>query len=171
MKKGINGRWTSAAPWRCHGKKRYQSFEQATRAAERRSKATGDLIISYQCPDCLFFHIGHADRTQILARQSDSDSARPSKLLDLPFEAIARAELGAKSEPDTQTSTARCLVCGYAIPKERVEAAMRSGNGVRYCTSRCARIAKARRRSARKGPSQPSTGESRSSEDSRPLNT
>lgn len=148
MVKGINGRWTSQAPRRCHGKRRYRSFEQAPRAAEQRSNATGDLIISYQCPDCMFFHIGHADRSQILARQSNSDNPRPSNILGLPFEAIARAELAAKCGADSQTSTALCRVCGYAIPTERVEAARRSGNVARYCTSRCARIAKARRRSA-----------------------
>jgi len=139
-----------AHPWRCHGKKRYRSSEQATKAAEGRSKATGDLIISYQCPDCTFFHIGHADRSQILARRSSSDNRQPSNILDLPFEALAREELAAKGGPDAQTSTALCLVCDYAISDARVEIAKRSGNVARYCSSRCARIAKARRRSAAK---------------------
>ena len=29
----------------------------------------GELILAYTCPDCGRFHIGHADRAQILARQ------------------------------------------------------------------------------------------------------
>lgn len=53
---------------RCERKIRYSSFKKATLMAEKASIKTGDLIISYECFDCLGFHIGHADESQKIAR-------------------------------------------------------------------------------------------------------
>jgi hypothetical protein len=149
MVKGINGLWTNAARWRCHGKKRYRSFEQATNAAERRSNATGDLIISYQCPDCSFFHIGHADRSQILARMQNAEIPRKLSSIDLPFAAIAIAEAALARQSIPSTSSLLCPVCGEAISEDRIQNASSAGNVVRYCTPGCAPIAKRRRGSRR----------------------
>jgi hypothetical protein len=54
---------------RCARKHAFCSAKKADLAAERASRKSGELIISYQCFDCGNWHIGHADQTQILARQ------------------------------------------------------------------------------------------------------
>ena len=54
---------------RCAGKQFYRRADSADWAAQRASKRTGELIISYKCYDCTGWHIGHADATQIAARQ------------------------------------------------------------------------------------------------------
>jgi hypothetical protein len=55
---------------RCTRKRTYRKPKQADEAARRASMKTGELIISYQCYECLHWHIGHADKSQILARSS-----------------------------------------------------------------------------------------------------
>ena len=54
---------------RCARKIRYRTGERADAAAQRASEKSGELIISYQCFDCGGWHIGHADASQIAARQ------------------------------------------------------------------------------------------------------
>ncbi len=44
-------------------------MRQAEQKAERASGRTGELIIAYECVDCGFYHIGHADLSQRLARE------------------------------------------------------------------------------------------------------
>lgn len=55
---------------RCGRKRAYRQAKHADEAAQRASLKTGELIISYQCYECLKWHIGHADQSQILARTS-----------------------------------------------------------------------------------------------------
>jgi DNA-directed RNA polymerase subunit RPC12/RpoP len=60
---------------RCGDKAAYRTAELADKKAERVSRKTGELIISYQCIDCGRWHIGHADQTQHEIRHA------PSKLI------------------------------------------------------------------------------------------
>jgi hypothetical protein len=53
---------------RCGRKRKYRRPKLADEAAQRASIKTGELIISYQCYECRQWHIGHADKSQILAR-------------------------------------------------------------------------------------------------------
>jgi hypothetical protein len=53
---------------RCQGKRRYSSMHKAEIEADRASDRAGELIIAYRCPDCRKFHVGHADKHQLLAR-------------------------------------------------------------------------------------------------------
>jgi hypothetical protein len=53
---------------RCGNKRAYKDAEVADRKAEKASRKTKELIISYKCIDCGRWHIGHADQAQILAR-------------------------------------------------------------------------------------------------------
>ena len=62
----IYGEWTNPGIRRCYGKIRYKQIEKATQVAERMSMKSGEILIAYQCPDCLRFHVGHADHTQLL---------------------------------------------------------------------------------------------------------
>ena len=55
---------------RCGRKRAYRKPALADEAAWRASTKTGEWIISYQCYECLQWHIGHADKSQILARTS-----------------------------------------------------------------------------------------------------
>ncbi|WP_263367966.1 hypothetical protein [Edaphobacter bradus] len=65
--------WTNpASQRRCHGKRRYPSITLAETAAEKASYKTGELILAYQCYDCLRFHIGHADASQKIVRKPTS---------------------------------------------------------------------------------------------------
>ena len=52
---------------RCKRKRTFRNPGSADEAAQRASIRTGELIISYQCCECLKWHIGRADRSQILA--------------------------------------------------------------------------------------------------------
>lgn len=53
---------------------RLSNMEASRKIAEKQSNKTGELIIAYQCFDCSWFHIGHADESQKIIR----------KLPDLP---------------------------------------------------------------------------------------
>jgi predicted RNA-binding Zn-ribbon protein involved in translation (DUF1610 family) len=64
-----HGGWQNPAHLsRCKGKRRYSSMAKAEVSAEQASGSTGELIVGYECPDCGKFHIGHADKAQLLAR-------------------------------------------------------------------------------------------------------
>jgi predicted RNA-binding Zn-ribbon protein involved in translation (DUF1610 family) len=66
-----HGGWQNPAHFsRCKGKRRYSSVAKAEVGAEQASGSTGELIIAYECPDCGRFHIGHADKAQLLARNN-----------------------------------------------------------------------------------------------------
>ena len=56
------------SPRRCKRKRRYFSSTQAEVFASRASARTGELILAYECPECGKFHIGHADRAQLIVR-------------------------------------------------------------------------------------------------------
>jgi len=94
---------------RCVGKKRFGKPEAADRAAERASRKTGDLIISYKCIDCGRWHIGHADPAQRAARNLPP---APQKVF--------------------------CVVCGERIPPGRIARAQRHHEIVDTCSKRCA---------------------------------
>src|ERR1700744_6386301 len=56
----IDGEWHNPGISRCYGKVRFKRIETATEVAARMSLKTGEVLIAYQCPDCLRFHVGHA---------------------------------------------------------------------------------------------------------------
>jgi hypothetical protein len=71
-----NAGWQNPAHLsRCKDKRRYSSMAKAEVGAEQASGSTGGLIIGYECPDCGKFHIGHADKAQLLARNNLSAPA------------------------------------------------------------------------------------------------
>jgi predicted nucleic acid-binding Zn ribbon protein len=52
---------------RCTGKLAMRSASQAEKAAGRASRRVQELIIAYECWDCGYWHIGHADMAQRIA--------------------------------------------------------------------------------------------------------
>lgn len=68
----IYGEWHNPGIRRCYGKVRFKRIETATDVAARMSLKTGEVLIAHQCPDCLRFHVGHADPTQLLIRDLPS---------------------------------------------------------------------------------------------------
>jgi hypothetical protein len=63
------GTWRNpVALRRCKEKRPYRSLSEAEVFASRASARSGALIIAYECPDCGRFHIGHADRAQLIVR-------------------------------------------------------------------------------------------------------
>ena len=49
---------------RCEGKQAFRSAQLADKLAAKASNKLGELVISYECCDCGWWHIGHADPTQ-----------------------------------------------------------------------------------------------------------
>ena len=90
---------------RCEYKRAYKKAAWADEAARRASHKTGELIISYECVDCGWWHIGHADATQvalhdaILSRTCVMCGRRISRL---------RLESARRSGSTTETCSARC---------------------------------------------------------------
>jgi hypothetical protein len=113
----INGEWHNPAIFRCYRKKRWLSWSIAERIAARDSATTGELIIAYQCLDCRGYHVGHADLSQIMARQT------PSSQLPKPAQPIALPS--------------HCPHCGGEIPEERRSAAEMSKTSTVYCSKKC----------------------------------
>ena len=106
---------------RCEGKKLYRTGDVADRRAESASRRTGHLILSYKCPDCGYWHIGHADQAQQRVRNLK------------------------------QTSHLRfCTICKRPIPLERTERAAACGSITNTCSPKCAKAAKQRRRDRRR---------------------
>lgn len=68
----IYGEWNNPGIRRCYGKVQFRGAERATEVAARMSLKTGEVLVAYQCPDCLRFHVGHADHTQLLVRDLPS---------------------------------------------------------------------------------------------------
>ena len=104
---------------RCQRKKRYRKPKLADEAAQRASIATGELIISYQCYECLHWHIGHADNSQILARLSPG---RP--ICELCWNPIPldRLEKSKRQDKPITTCSKRCqrelaAQQAHAVPK------------------------------------------------------
>ena len=107
----IVGQWKNPAVRRCYGKAKFPNIATAEKVAQRDSERTGDLIIAYQCFDCLRFHVGLADRSQILARQEPE-----ARLIELPT---------------------ACPRCSGPIPEQRRIAAAEAGNANVFCSNRC----------------------------------
>jgi hypothetical protein len=106
---------------RCEGKKPYRTGEVADRKAESASRKTGHLILSYKCPDCGFWHIGHADWAQARVRNIEQSS-------NLRF----------------------CIVCKRPIPQDRIERAVACGGVTTTCSRQCAKAAQKRRQHLRR---------------------
>ncbi len=116
--------WTNPASLRrCHGKRRYPSITQAEIAAEKASYRTGELILAYQCYDCLRFHIGHADQSQKRLRRIADPPPIPS---------------------------GTCHCCRGPIPNDRLQAAKDSKTTNVYCSDKCRKKAKRMRNQLRK---------------------
>jgi hypothetical protein len=77
---------------RCTRKRRYRKANLADAAAQRASIRTGELIISYQCYECLQWHIGHADKSQILARTSPGRPICEICAEPTPFDRLDKAK-------------------------------------------------------------------------------
>lgn len=113
----INGKSFNPAFGRCYRKRRYPNWGLAEMAAEKASLETGELIIAYECVDCQKYHIGHADRSQIIIRQPpDPPKPKPTAPTGLP---------------------SVCPRCSSAIPEERRRAAEQSGTPTVYCSRKC----------------------------------
>ena len=108
---------------RCHGKRHYRTITQAEIAAEKASYRSGELILAYQCYDCLHFHIGHADQSQKILRRI------PDPLPALP---------------------GICLLCRGPVPDNRLRAARNSQTPNVYCSDKCRKKAKRKRNQERK---------------------
>ncbi len=79
----------------------------ADRMAERASRRTGALIISYKCFDCGSWHIGHADQVQLAVRNMTSAW--------LTF----------------------CSMCGRLIPADVLAKAEQEDRTITTCSRRC----------------------------------
>lgn len=133
----INGAWFNPGIVRCYRKKRYPSWDLAEIAADKASQRTGELIIAYECPDCHKFHIGHADKSQLIIRQpTEPRKAVPTDPAVLPT---------------------ACIRCGNSISEERRKAAEQSRTVSFYCSRKCQQKASQKawraRRAARKAGS------------------
>jgi hypothetical protein len=113
----INGEWKNPALRRCDSKAAYPNWKVAESVAQKISVRTGELLIAYQCFDCNRFHVGHADRCQIIVRQSAS---KPKKEAE---RAIVLPEM--------------CPHCGQRIPEGRRRAAENSRTPTVYCSRKC----------------------------------
>ena len=106
----IYGEWSNPAQRRCLYKAAYGSWHLAEEKAQKASLKTGDLIIAYECYDCKKFHIGHADHSQHIVRQVALSSVN-----------------------------SQCPRCHAPIPDERRYQAAESGNSTVYCSEKCSR--------------------------------
>lgn len=114
----IIGEWKrNLTDGRCDTKHPFPFVKMAQKAARLASQRTGHLIIAYECIDCGLYHIGHADRSQIIVRQE-----RPLK------------EPG---PPKTIVLPTSCPQCGGPIPEQRRTAAERTGSSTVYCSRKC----------------------------------
>lgn len=60
-----------ATSFRCDGKNRYRNEQKAVKFARQASIRAGHPILEYQCPDCGFWHIGRAPRSQLIAHEQE----------------------------------------------------------------------------------------------------
>lgn len=100
---------------RCARKQAFRSAAQADALAEKASKKTGGLIISYQCFECGGWHIGHADKSQIAARKLSQNT----RCLNCG-ERILIARLDWAKRSGTKTN-ACSQACALALKKARRE--------------------------------------------------
>jgi hypothetical protein len=90
---------------RCGRKRKYRRPKLADEAAQRASIKTGELIISYQCYECRQWHIGHADKSQILARTSPGGPICELCWNRIPVE---RLDKGRRKGTQITTCSKRC---------------------------------------------------------------
>jgi hypothetical protein len=72
--------WEPPSTRRCDDKVALTE-SRAINAARRVTRRTGELLVAYRCYDCGHWHIGHADKAQKLARQTEipaEPEARPT---------------------------------------------------------------------------------------------
>lgn len=116
----IYGQWRNPAMRRCDRKIAYGSWRRAESRAQKVSGMTGELIIAYQCYDCGKFHIGHADESQKIVRQTKE-----------------------------HTLQVCCPNCKGPIPPDRRAAAETHGSSIMYCSNQCHNAWDKKRREAR----------------------
>jgi predicted RNA-binding Zn-ribbon protein involved in translation (DUF1610 family) len=92
---------------RCGNKAAYRNPEIADRRAERASRKMNQLIVSYQCPDCGRWHIGHADHTQVLVRNAPSTMNCVECGAPIPASRLENARM---SKGTTTTCSDKCSV-------------------------------------------------------------
>lgn len=111
---------------RCLRKVRYWNPKLADEMAEKASRKTGELIISYECLNCGGWHIGHADQTQLAARNLKFGDPLPL-----------------------------CSICGKVIPPHRLAKAARWGTATTTCSRPCTAEVRRRRKQAKNPPPAP----------------
>ena len=155
---GIVGQWTNPAAKRCHGKKRYATMNAAEVAAVQRSHVAGELIISYQCVDCLKFHVGHPDQSQVLVRKSEieiEDRRLQKSGYTLQMDRNRggqRIVLSRNPEQEIRPlQPATCSICGGGISLAKMKNAAASGAITLYCSDRCKGRAWKKRSDERRG--------------------
>jgi hypothetical protein len=78
----ITGTWINPAHLkRCEGKVKYRAMSKAAKKAEIASYREGALIHAYPCPDCGYYHIGHADISQQMARLKPGETLEDLKTM------------------------------------------------------------------------------------------
>ncbi len=110
----------------CLRKATYWHEGQATRKAIKASRKTGELIIAYECFSCGGWHIGHADETQLAARNMQQGDPLPL-----------------------------CSVCGKLIPPRRLRKAARLKSVTTTCSPACTARARRQRRREREAQNPP----------------
>jgi hypothetical protein len=109
--------WLKKSSRTCDKKAAFPVAEQADKAAEKASRNTGRLIISYKCYNCGAWHIGHADESQ--------------QIVNKPI------------EPNPKLPAPVCIVCNATLSKDRRNLLKRlERNGIIAsitCSSRCQR--------------------------------
>lgn len=116
----ICGGFENPAENRCHGKQAHRSMYVAESIAQRYSLKQNELLIAYECFDCGYFHLGHADQAQLIVRQT-------------------RELVGVC-----------CPRCKGDVPEERRIAAASNRSPTVYCSKKCKqKFGKKRRAKAR----------------------
>ena len=91
---------------RCSRKAGFPTVAIATAEAERMSRKTGELIIAYKCYDCPRWHIGHADQTQLAARNMSGPHLTFCEICGRPIPVDITDE--AEPREDVTTCSPRC---------------------------------------------------------------
>lgn len=86
----IIGHWKPGEKRRCKGKQALP-HGKAEAVAKKMSKRSGEWLVAYQCYDCGWFHVGHADSTDLaIAAKLDGDFAEKKKKPKLALKDFAQ---------------------------------------------------------------------------------
>ena len=134
--------WQNGATWaRCKRKLRHRNKRIATKVAMEQSYRFLELLIAYECPDCGYWHTGHADQTQLAAH------ADIVKHLERMKRRKSREERG-KVVPSTQR-----VLTGFCAAEDRrkdIRGQEKLGIELVYCSKACSRRAARHRANVRK---------------------